>query len=179
MGDASYEPPAAQALRAQAHAASDQRRDLAARSHAAYQRGDGHEAKQLSSEGKQAEARASELNAQAARLTFEHNNRTHPPDTIDLHGLRVDEAMARIEERIKRDKAKGATHVVVIVGAGIHSQGGIAKIKPAAIALFQKLKVVATVDKPNHGCIYVELNGGDKPAAAHKQDEEAAQCVIM
>lgn len=60
------------------------------------------------------------------------------PGEIDLHGLYVKEAIARTDEAILAAKRRGDSQLRLVVGKGIHSQGGVAKIKPAIAELMQK-----------------------------------------
>lgn len=66
------------------------------------------------------------------------NNLDSPPGTIDLHGLYVREAIERTEKAIADAQRKGDREMRVIVGKGIHSQGHVAKIKPAVEDLMRK-----------------------------------------
>jgi DNA-nicking Smr family endonuclease len=66
------------------------------------------------------------------------NNKQSPPGTIDLHGLYVKEAIERTEKAIADAQRQGTEELRVIVGKGIHSQGHVAKIKPAVQGLMQK-----------------------------------------
>jgi len=66
------------------------------------------------------------------------NNKHSPPGTIDLHGLYVKEAIERTETAIANAQRSGTEELRVIVGKGIHSQGHVAKIKPAVQGLMQK-----------------------------------------
>jgi DNA-nicking Smr family endonuclease len=44
-------------------------------------------------------------------------------DEIDLHGLFVQEAIEKAEERIDQCKRQGVDHLIIIVGRGNHSIG--------------------------------------------------------
>lgn len=66
------------------------------------------------------------------------NNRDSPVGTIDLHGLYVKEAIERTEAAIADGQRSGMEEMRVIVGKGIHSQGHVAKIKPAVQDLMRK-----------------------------------------
>lgn len=66
------------------------------------------------------------------------NNRDSPHGTIDLHGLYVKEAIERTEKAIAEGQRQGMEEMRVIVGKGIHSQGHVAKIKPAVQDLMRK-----------------------------------------
>ncbi|XP_052124339.1 uncharacterized protein LOC113216565 [Frankliniella occidentalis] len=57
------------------------------------------------------------------------------PPTIDLHGMSVKTALATLDtflRREARDRPR-AGHVCVITGRGLHSAGGVAKIRPAVV----------------------------------------------
>lgn len=69
---------------------------------------------------------------------FTANNQSSPPGTIDLHGLYVKEAIERTESAIAESQRSGMEELRVIVGKGIHSQGGVGKIKPAVQDLMRK-----------------------------------------
>ena len=66
------------------------------------------------------------------------NNTSSPQDTIDLHGLYVKEALERTELAIQQAQSAGQSELRIIVGKGIHSQGHVAKIKPAVEEMMQK-----------------------------------------
>jgi hypothetical protein len=66
------------------------------------------------------------------------NNEDSPRGTIDLHGLYVKEAIERTEKAIADGQRQGMDEMRVIVGKGIHSQGHVAKIKPAVQDLMRK-----------------------------------------
>ena len=66
------------------------------------------------------------------------NNQDSPRGTIDLHGLYVKEAIERTEKAIADGQRQGMDEMRVIVGKGIHSQGHVAKIKPAVQDLMRK-----------------------------------------
>ena len=88
------------------------------------------------------------------------NNSASPPGTIDLHGLYVKEAIERTEQAITRAQSSGQTELRVIVGKGIHSQGHVAKIKPAVEDLMRKYNLSAHLDPHNTGVLLVDLTGG-------------------
>lgn len=129
--------------------------------HTAYENGDGAEAKNLSNLGKQHKARRDALNKQAAEFIFRENN--HPDrvaaDTIDLHGLYVEEAEDILEARIRDAQARGQTHLHVIVGKGNHSAGGVRKIAPRVEQVCQEMGLEYAAEE-NEGRIYVDLTGG-------------------
>lgn len=64
------------------------------------------------------------------RPTSENNQNTRP-DEVDLHGLFVKEAIQRTEQAIAQAEVRGDSQMRIIVGKGLHSEGSVAKIKPA------------------------------------------------
>lgn len=80
-------------------------------SHQAYERGDGAAAHELSEEGKRHGALMDTYNRQAAEYIFRENNAVGrvDGDTVDLHGLFVEEAEAVLEERIRYARGAGQT----------------------------------------------------------------------
>ncbi|KAK7935427.1 smr domain-containing protein [Apiospora marii] len=132
------------------------------KAHQAYERGDGAEAKQLSNEGKRHASQMEAYNKQASEYIFRENNATGrvADDTVDLHGQFVEEAEDILEKRIRDARARGQTHLHVIVGQGHHSAGHVQKIKPRVEQVCRELGLhYATED--NAGRIYVDLQGGE------------------
>jgi hypothetical protein len=80
-------------------------------------------------------------------------------DTIDLHGLFVEEAEDVLEERIKAAKSRGEDHLHVIVGKGNHSRNHVQKIKPRVEQVCRELGLQYQTEE-NEGRIYVNLQGG-------------------
>ncbi|WWD21271.1 hypothetical protein CI109_105755 [Kwoniella shandongensis] len=146
-------------LRNQARRAGDEAHRCFAESQQAYQSGDGARAHELSVEGKQHQAKQDQLDDQASAWIFDANNEDSPADTIDLHGLYVKEAIERTETAISQGQRRGQGTLKVIVGKGIHSQGGVAKIKPAVEGLMRKYNLTAHVDPDNAGVLIVDLTG--------------------
>ncbi|KAI8597370.1 hypothetical protein EDD21DRAFT_447078 [Dissophora ornata] len=132
------------------------RKNHSKQSQAAYKSGNGAKAKELSLKAKQYELEMDRYNDIAKRLAFREYNQSRPRHELDLHGLRVQEAIditkARLTEFVK-DKEPNLT---IIVGQGRNSLNGVAKIKPAITELVKEYHVKATPNKPNQGCIYIE-----------------------
>jgi DNA-nicking Smr family endonuclease len=131
------------------------------RAHQAYESGDGAAAHQLSEEGKSHAAKMEQYNRQARDYIFRANNTDGrvDGDTIDLHGLFVEEAEDVLEERIKAAKARGETHLHVIVGKGNHSTNHVQKIKPRVEQVCRELGLQYRTEA-NEGRMYVNLQGG-------------------
>ncbi|KAH7380462.1 hypothetical protein DE146DRAFT_297772 [Phaeosphaeria sp. MPI-PUGE-AT-0046c] len=131
------------------------------RAHQAYESGDGARAHTLSEEGKKHAAKMEEYNQQARDYIFRANNAQGrvDGDTIDLHGLFVEEAEDVLEERIKSARQRGETHLHVIVGKGNHSTNHVQKIKPRVEQVCRDLGLQYRTEE-NEGRIYVNLQGG-------------------
>jgi DNA-nicking Smr family endonuclease len=99
------------------------------------------------------------LNALAEQEIFTHFNPAYPSELaqIDLHGLFVKEGIARVEKHVQLCKKAGRRSTVVITGWGSHSKDGLAKIKPAIQELCVKEGLRVFVDRPNVGCLTVEV----------------------
>jgi len=153
-------------------------------SHEAYARRDGALAKDLSNQGKEHQRKMEELNKQASDLIFIENNKNSKPGEIDLHGLYVKEAITRADQSIQLAKSNGHSQVKLIVGKGLHSQGGIAKIKPAIEDLIQKHKLVAQLDPNNSGVLIAYLDSSNSQGIGSEEitrrlAQENDSCIIM
>lgn len=131
------------------------------RAHQAYESGDGARAHELSEEGKQHAAKMDQYNRQARDFIFRANNSEDrvPSDTVDLHGLFVEEAEDVLEERIRAARGRGETHLHVIVGKGNHSKNHVQKIKPRVEQVCRDLGLQYATEE-NEGRMYVNLQGG-------------------
>jgi hypothetical protein len=103
-----------------------------------------------------------QYNNQARDFIFRANNSADrvAGDTIDLHGLYVEEAEDVLEERIKSARQRGETHLHVIVGKGNHSTNHVQKIKPRVEQVCRELGLQYKTEA-NEGRMYVNLQGGD------------------
>ncbi|PNH12946.1 Smr domain-containing protein [Tetrabaena socialis] len=129
----------------------------AAASQAAYSRGDHSAAREQSARAKQHAAAAGAAHAKAVTLLLQRNNGGRGGGELDLHGLRVEEAMAEAERALAEAKAAGQKRLVLIVGKGLHSKDGVARLRPAIEGLMRKHSVRCTPGVPNEGCITVEF----------------------
>ncbi|KAJ8410966.1 hypothetical protein AAFF_G00180010 [Aldrovandia affinis] len=103
-----------------------------------------------------------EANDRAAVQIFERVNGTLlPQDSLDLHGLHVDEALYHLE-RVLEGKAaewqegRCKPQLSVITGRGNHSQGGVARIRPAVIDYLTNHDYTFT--EPKCGVVLVNLH---------------------
>jgi len=172
-------------LRAQANEHGDQMAKCFQQSHEVYNRGDGALAKQLSNQGKEHQRKMEDFNREASDWIFRENNKDSAPGEIDLHGLYVKEAITRADEAISQAKREGKSDLRLIVGKGLHSKGGAAKIKPAIEDLMQKHRLKAELDPQNSGVLVIEIDassrqrglGADEISRRLERDDEA--CIIM
>ncbi|KAF8926182.1 hypothetical protein BGZ58_000128 [Dissophora ornata] len=84
------------------------------------------------------------------------HNQSRPRHELDLHGLKVREAIEITRVRLAEFVKNKEPNLIIIVGQGRNSMNGIAKIKPAVTELVKEYHVKATPNKPNQGCIYIE-----------------------
>ncbi|KAJ6586833.1 cytoplasmic protein [Mycena vulgaris] len=173
-------------LRAEANEEGDKMAKCFAQSHEAYSRGDGAGAKQLSNEGKEHQRKMISLNKEAStwiyigQSSFIWARRSHTTREIDLHGLYVKEAIEHTDQALQEAKQRGDSEVHLIVGKGLHSQGGAAKIKPAIEELHQ---LSAELDPRNAGVLIVQMGtrqggvGPDEIARRLERDDQG--CTIM
>ncbi|KZV74399.1 DUF1771-domain-containing protein [Peniophora sp. CONT] len=129
-------------------------------SHKAYESGEKARAKELSNEGHAHQAEMEKLNREASEWIFRENNTDSQPGEIDLHGLFVKESIEYTDRAIVEAQQRGDSEIQLIVGKGIHSQGGHAKIKPAIEELMHKHNLTATLDPDNAGVLIVQLKSG-------------------
>ncbi|XP_051240459.1 NEDD4-binding protein 2 [Dicentrarchus labrax] len=105
--------------------------------------------------------RMREANHRAAAQIFQRVNSSLLPNNIlDLHGLHVDEALdhlARVLHNKTADCEQGLCRpqLSVITGRGNHSQGGVARIRPAVIDYLTNKHYRFTEPKP--GLVLVSL----------------------
>ncbi|KAH8828319.1 hypothetical protein DL96DRAFT_1602686 [Flagelloscypha sp. PMI_526] len=152
--------------------------------HKTYESGDGARAKELSNQGKEHQRRMEQLNAEACDWIFAKNNEDSKPGEVDLHGLYVKEAISRTDQAIERAKSRGDREIHLIVGKGLHSPGGAAKLKPAIEDLMRKHRLVAELDPHNSGVLIVEIGpdggrGVDPEEVVRRLERNDEACVIM
>ncbi|KAG6330392.1 hypothetical protein ID866_8698, partial [Astraeus odoratus] len=124
----------------------------------AYRRGNRTSAKELSTKGGDHKRKMESLNAQASAWIFKENNLDCKPGEVDLHGLYVKEAIKYTKEAIVKAQNRGDPEIRLIVGKGLHSDGNVAKIKPALEEFMKKHNLPAEVDPGNAGILTVRLN---------------------
>lgn len=144
-------------FRAQAEKLYQKRSQLSSQSQQAYKRGDKQKAHELSEELKKILQQAENYNRQAAEYVFRENNSDSAGDEIDLHGLYVKEAEWILQKRISECLRTNQSHLKVIVGKGLHSQNGIAKLKPAVDQLCDESNLNHHIDPKNTGVLVIDF----------------------
>ncbi|KAG0201960.1 hypothetical protein BGX28_005345 [Mortierella sp. GBA30] len=132
------------------------RQEYSQQSQAAYKSRNGAKAKELSLKAKEHGREMDRCNALARDAAFKAHNASRPQHEIDLHGLKVQEALDIMRERLNRFIKNKEPYLIIIVGRGNNSLNKVAKIKPAVTELVKEFHIKATPNKPNQGCIYVE-----------------------
>ncbi|GCB74950.1 hypothetical protein scyTo_0018927, partial [Scyliorhinus torazame] len=97
----------------------------------------------------------------AANILKRVNVSLLPQNVLDLHGLHVEEAQYHLEnvllDKINEYQQKGGKpYLAVITGRGCHSQGGVARIKPAVIDYLKTHNFRFT--EPQQGVVKIKLN---------------------
>ncbi|NXU39926.1 N4BP2 protein, partial [Drymodes brunneopygia] len=134
-----FEYPQYDDLRAEAFCHQQKRQECLKKAGEAYRMGMKPVAAFYAHQGRLHEQKMKEANHAAAVQIFERvNTSLLPMNVLDLHGLHVDEAVNQLS-RVLQEKSEeyqqtgGKPYLSVITGRGSHSQGGVARIRPAAI----------------------------------------------
>ncbi|NXW93009.1 N4BP2 protein, partial [Alopecoenas beccarii] len=134
-----FEYPQYDDLRAEAFCHQQKRKECLKKAGEAYRMGMKSVAAFYAHQGRLHEQKMKEANHAAAVQIFERANTSLlPMNVLDLHGLHVDEAVTHLS-RVLQEKSEehqqtgGKPYLCVITGRGSHSQGGVARIRPAAI----------------------------------------------
>ncbi|KAK0219027.1 hypothetical protein IW262DRAFT_1073499 [Armillaria fumosa] len=125
----------------------------------ANRRGDHAAAKDFSKQGKNHKQKMEQLNTEASDQIYHENNRDCRPGEIDLHRLHVKEAIARTDAALEEATRRGDSQIRIIVGKGLHSEDGEAKLGPAIKSLMRKYQLIAEFDPSNSGVLVVKLTG--------------------
>lgn len=114
----------------------------AKRSQEAYQKGEKGEAHRLSEEKKGYQRKRDEANEKAAKLILEPQ-KWQTSGEIDLHGLHAEEALDATRAFLKHwsKQAAGKETVLIITGAGHHSEHHRAVIRPRVEELLREQRL--------------------------------------
>ncbi|KAI8881594.1 hypothetical protein K501DRAFT_252849 [Backusella circina FSU 941] len=97
------------------------------------------------------------LNKQAADHKYNEINKGRPSTVIDLHGLFISEAREKVKTAIEKCRRENKPEMILIVGNGNHSHDKVSKLKPAMITYVESLKLRCIPNKPNSGCLLIQL----------------------
>lgn len=168
-----------QELRARAAEHGDKRHALSQQSQEQYSLDNKKEAKTLSDQAKHHQQQMELFNSQASQMAYTQLNSTRTTGELDLHMQFVREALVLVEKRIELCKQEKVSVLVVIVGKGLHSIDGKAKIKPAIKELVERERINVRLDDPNPGCITLLLDQPVGRAIGLKQSTSVDQCPIQ
>ncbi|XP_050005817.1 NEDD4-binding protein 2 isoform X3 [Alexandromys fortis] len=163
-GDSSFqdfEYPEYDDYRAEAFLHQQKRMECYSKAKEAYRMGKKNVATFYAQQGSLHEQKMKEANHLAAVEIFEKVNASLlPQNVLDLHGLHVDEAIEHLTAVLQRKTEEfkqngGKPYLSVITGRGNHSQGGVARIKPAVIKYLTSHSFRFSEIKP--GCLKVML----------------------
>lgn len=98
------------------------------------------------------------LNKNAANQAFVEKNANRDMNEIDLHGLFVVEALKMFRNRVNQCRGAKIQILHVIVGKGIHSIDGHARIKAAVIDECEKTGLKCAIQPENTGVLDVEIS---------------------
>lgn len=133
----------------------------------AYKNNDKDKNKSLRDQAAKKNEEMKKLNEKASECYYKANNLLNDKFTLDLHGQYVNEAMLLVEKRFKEINYKG--DIVVIVGAGHHSENNVRKIKPKFEEYLKENNFKYEDNVPNGGCMTIHLDG--KAASKPYKDE--------
>ncbi|KAJ8000458.1 hypothetical protein DPEC_G00180330 [Dallia pectoralis] len=156
------EDPEYEDFRAEARLQRSKQQDSFSKASEAYRQGRKDVASFYAEQGHLHGQKMREANHRAAAQIFERvNSSLLPQNVLDLHGLHVDEALLHLEQVLEKkttDCQQGVCcpQLSVITGRGNHSQGGVARIRPAVIAYLNTHSYRFTEPKP--GLVLVSLN---------------------
>jgi len=164
-------PPSSAALRERAAEAGNLMAQAFSQSKILRSSGFLAEAQRLSEDGQGYKRTMETLNEAASKMIFKENNRDREPNEVDLHGLFVKEAELKVNEAISAAEARGDPSVRFIVGQGLHSDDGVAKLKPALTTYIRKLRRSVDTDRRNAGVLVVSFRHGadDEVPKGHRK----------
>jgi len=122
---------------------------------AAERAGDYWKAFRMKIERDQAEQEAKNMHAKAERRYFKAHNFTAVPQTIDVHRLKVPEAITRVEQALYDAMVTGVPELRIITGRGNHSKGKIPALKLAIIGAMQDHHIDVVPDETNPGVVLI------------------------
>lgn len=184
-------------FRAEAENLWNERKTAQEASKVAFAVGDKNLVREHNNKAKELLAAAEKAEEDAAEKIFAFKNKRQPAHCIDLHNLKVAEAVKFTERRLDADAAAsaacdGPARLVIIYGAGNHSVGNKQAIKPAILDLLKsrglQFQEDHNEDGPNPGCVLVTYSSAaalattapePAPAPAAALEEQPAASVVV
>jgi len=111
----------------------------------------------LAVELEEADAQARQLHAKASRRFYHAHNIQPEPQTIDVHRLSVQEAMAQTKKALRDAYVSSSPELRIITGRGKHSKNKIPVLKLAIIGEMQRHHIDAIADPKNPGVLVIKL----------------------
>ncbi|TBU45768.1 hypothetical protein BD309DRAFT_955367 [Dichomitus squalens] len=109
----------------------------------------------LKHEMDRAEKETRELHAKAARRFYRAHNLRPEPQTIDVHRLKVAEALEKVEQALYDAIVTNTPELRIITGRGNHSRNGIPALKLAIIGAMSDYHLDVHTDPSNPGVLIV------------------------
>ncbi|KAM6502135.1 hypothetical protein JOM56_002112 [Amanita muscaria] len=104
----------------------------------------------------ESDATIKKLHEKAARRYYKARN--EPGQAfVDVHGLRVNEAVEMTEQALRKALSSGHETLRVITGRGAHSKGKLPVLKYALLRAMEKQKIPCQPDPVNPGALIVTL----------------------
>jgi len=151
-------PLSSAALRKLAAEAGKRMAEAFSQSKTMHRTGSPTEAQRLAQEGREHQQTMERLNQTASEMIFREKNKDRKSNEVDLHGLFVKEAESRVKETILAAKERGYSSIRFIVGQGLHSTNGDAKLKPKLTSYIRELGRLVSLDPRNAGVLVVSLS---------------------
>nr|XP_054755912.1 uncharacterized protein LOC129261913 [Lytechinus pictus] len=158
----STEKPAYEDYRAEATLHFKQRDECFKKAAKAYHSGQKELAVHYSNQGRLHSMKLKEANRRAAEMMLKQRKHETGANKLDLHNLHVEEALEALQEVLfeREEKIRRGTpspgkqrYLEVVTGRGRHSQGGVARLKPAVEKFLEQRGYNFTT--PNAGCLRV------------------------
>ncbi|KAJ8472734.1 hypothetical protein ONZ51_g8331 [Trametes cubensis] len=135
---------------------TDKRRAVLKRAYEDARRTGQHwEAFRLKHEMDRAVQETRELHAKAARRFYQAHNMKPQPQTIDVHRLKVPEAIEKVEQALYDAIVTSTPELRIITGQGKHSKNKIPALKLAIIGAMADYHIDAVPDATNPGVLLI------------------------
>ncbi|KAH9083549.1 hypothetical protein EDB83DRAFT_27151 [Lactarius deliciosus] len=148
----------AEKLREKARRSGREMTEAYSRAKSAQRMGDRWAAQEHRRRGDAHKSMMEELDKRAAKIIFRENNKDRDDGMVDLHRLYVAEAVRFAKEQLRSARLKRNDVVYFIVGKGLHSDAGGARIRPALEVLCTEQGLGHSLHPNNAGVLVVRLD---------------------